>query len=181
MAKASLELSKKIIQVALLKSRSLDVLLGIQKTERHATKAYDVISGSTIVLNAEPTSYDEKMEMVQYAKQGVNAVTIVRLAELLEISQKKAAEFFHFSERTLRDYIKRDELLDVDSSEKIIKMFSLYLFGSEVLEGPDNFVKWLFKESHGLRNKIPADLMHTSDGIDLVYDELSRIEHGDFA
>ena len=167
--------------VVVLKSKKETVMLGNQVEEPLPQWAYDIYSGDQVSIEAEPINYEEKMEIVEYARLGINATTIIRLAELLKISQKKAADFFHFSERALRDYIKQDRLLDTDSSEKIIKMFSLYLFGSEVLESADNFVQWLFSPSLGLRNKIPADLMYSSDGIDLIHDELSRIDHGDFA
>lgn len=166
-------------QVAVINIRDQKVVLGSGVTQ--STEAFDIYSARPVVLSTIPIGYEEKMEMVELAKEGVKAQTIGRLAELLDISQKQAAEFFHFSERTLRDYIKKDQLLDPDSSEKIIKMFSLYLFGSEVLESSENFIEWMFKPSFGLGNRVPASLLYSSDGIDLIYDELSRIEYGDFA
>ena len=169
----------KPLQVAVLNVRDREVILGSNLESR--TEAYDIYHEKKVTLSGMPIGYDQKMEMIDLAKEGVNARAIARLADLLDVSQKQAAEFFHFSERTLRDYVKSDKLLDTDSSEKIIKMFSLYLFGISVFENPKGFINWLFKPSFGLGNRVPADLLYSSGGIDLVYDELSRIEYGDFA
>ena len=165
--------------VVVLDIHDQEVILGPNDTLK--TKAFDVYHQRPVTLPSLPIKYDQKMEIIDLAKQGVRAQAIARLADLLEISQKKAAEFFHFSERTLRDYIKNNRLLDPDSSEKIIKIFSLYVFGIDVLQSPSSFVNWLFKPSFGLGNRVPADLLYSSGGIDLVYEELSRIEYGDLA
>ncbi|MCG8391202.1 MAG: DUF2384 domain-containing protein [Cytophagales bacterium] len=166
-------------QVVILRVQDQDVILGSNDPSR--TKAFDIYHQKPVTLPVAPIEYDQKMEIIDLAKQGVRAQAIARLADLLEISQKQVAEFFHFSERTLRDYIKNNRLLDPDSSEKVIKMFSLYLFGLDVLESSSSFVNWLFKPSFGLGNRVPADLLYSSGGIDLVYEELSRIEYGDLA
>jgi putative toxin-antitoxin system antitoxin component (TIGR02293 family) len=142
---------------------------------------YDIYENKRVNISEVPLHYHSKMELVELSQEGVKAKTITRLAELLGISKRKASEFFHFSERTLNDYIKKDKVLDPDSSEKIIKMFSLYLFGCRVFGNGDNFINWMSKPSFGLKNKRPTTLLSSSDGIDLVQEELSRIEYGDFS
>lgn len=142
---------------------------------------FDIIHRQKVQLVGDSIGYNSKMELVEFAHEGVKASVIERLADLLKISVKEATRFFHFSERSLRSYIKEDKLLDPDSSEKILKIFSLYLYGCEVFGNENNFINWIYKPSFGLRNKIPVDLLYSSDGIDLVHDELARIEHGDLA
>ena len=142
---------------------------------------YDVRTDSPVQLAEPPVLYHSKMEMVELAQKGVKSNTIKDLIELLDVSITDMAGFFHFSERTLRDYIKQNKVLDPDSSEKVLKILSLYLYGSDVFESSENFIKWLYAPSYGLQNKIPVNLLYSSDGIDLVHDEISRIEHGDLA
>ena len=172
-----------LVGVLMLEVKGELVTLSGQTERYRVPKAsyFDIYKGETVKLVEPPILYESKMEMVELAQEGVKANTIKRLAELLGISIAEAAEFFHFSERTLRDYVKKDKLLDPDSSEKVLKIFSLYLFGYNVLEGSENFIKWLYQPSFGLRDKIPATLLYSSDGIDLVHDELARIEHGDLS
>lgn len=158
------------------------VVLGAYTSHRNLIKNwYDIYEDKKVKVAGDPLHYHSKMELVEVAQKGVGAKTIDRLAELLKITKKQASEFFHFSERSLNDYIKKDQILDPDSSEKILKMFSLYLLGLEVFRSRDNFINWLSKPSFGLRNKIPKSLLSSSAGIDLIQEELSRIEHGDFA
>lgn len=157
------------------------ILGGIYAPGYTQNTGYDIYQHKNINISAAPLHYHSKMELVELAREGVKATTINRLAELLKITKKQASEFFHFSERTLNDYIKKDKVLDPDSSEKILKMFSLYLFGCKVFESSDRFINWLSKPSFGLRNKKPTTLLSSSDGIDLIQEELSRIEYGDFA
>ncbi len=146
-----------------------------------ARKVYDLYRQSEVSIEAKALQYRSKLELVEKARSGVRADTIKRLAELLNITQEKASEFFHFQLRTLRKYIKEGKLLDPDSSEKVLKMFSLYLYGSEVFEGSDNFVAWLHRPAYGMQNRVPVELLYSSDGIDLIYEEVARIEHGDLS
>lgn len=157
------------------------ILGGVYGPGSTQNTGYDIYKDRNINISAAPLHYHSKLELVELAGEGVEAKTINRLAELLKITKKQASEFFHFSERTLNDYIKKDKILDPDSSEKILKIFSLYLFGCEVFGSRDNFINWLSKPSFGLRNKKPTTLLSSSDGIDLIQEELSRIEYGDFA
>lgn len=142
---------------------------------------HDLYNNIKISASVAPLHYHSKMELVELAQEGISAKSIDRLTELLKITKKQASEFFHFSERSLNDYVKHDKVLDPDSSEKILKIFSLYLFGLEVFGSSDSFINWLSKPSIGLRNKLPTTLLSSSDGIDLVQEELSRIEYGDLA
>ena len=171
---------------------SIVAVLGVGKAMKHVVLSnsrfvdptldvYDIFNEEKVEAPGEPIEYESKMELVEFAKTGVAANTIHRLADILKIPIKDIVEFFNLSGRTLRKYVKENIVLDPDSSEKILKIFSLYLYGCDVLGGSENFVKWIQRPSFGLRNKIPAELLYSSDGIDLVRDELSRIEFGDIA
>ena len=62
-------------------------------------------------------------------------------------------------------------------------MDSLALFekGTEVFGSQEQFQCWMEKPSYGLGEQIPADLIVRSGGIELILDELIRIEYGDLA
>jgi len=62
-----------------------------------------------------------------------------------------------------------------------LKLIVLYRKGVEVFSSITNFNKWLHKPSFGLGKKIPYSLMNTTTGIDLIFEELVRIEYGDLA
>src|SRR4030043_226995 len=60
--------------------------------------------------------------------------------------------------------------------EVSIKLRDLYKKGVEIFGNSSRFNTWLSRESAGLGSMQPLDLMGTSTGIDLVYEELLRIE-----
>jgi putative toxin-antitoxin system antitoxin component (TIGR02293 family) len=72
-------------------------------------------------------------------------------------------------------------MLDAVTSEKLLKLFALYNKGSEVFGSLDAFTDWLSKPAYGIGSQIPQDIIDTMTGIDLIHDELVRIEYGDLA
>ncbi|MDO6470233.1 MbcA/ParS/Xre antitoxin family protein [Maribacter sp. 1_MG-2023] len=53
--------------------------------------------------------------------------------------------------------------------------------GEKVFGDKSNFQIWLNLESKALGNITPKSLLETEEGIQLVNDELGRIEHGIFS
>ncbi|WP_299317295.1 MbcA/ParS/Xre antitoxin family protein [uncultured Maribacter sp.] len=51
-------------------------------------------------------------------------------------------------------------------------------FGNEVFGDNTNFEKWLNSKSIALGNVVPKSFLKTFEGIQLVKDELGRIEQG---
>jgi putative toxin-antitoxin system antitoxin component (TIGR02293 family) len=83
--------------------------------------------------------------------------------------------------KTFTSYQKNKTALDPVISEKLLKIFSLYQKGVTVFGTVDEFNLWLAAPAFGLGKAVPKDLLDTITGIDLVSEELSRIEHGDLA
>jgi len=59
-----------------------------------------------------------------------------------------------------------------------LKCMNLLIKGTEVFGEIDAFTRWLKKPAYGLGDKVPLDLLNTITGIDLVVEELIRIEFG---
>ncbi len=53
--------------------------------------------------------------------------------------------------------------------------------GKEVIGDPQAFLRWLKKPAYGLEEQITMNVLQTSCGIDLVIEELDRIDYGDFS
>ena len=84
------------------------------------------------------------------------------------------------SDRTLRRYTARQKL-NPEQSERIIELAKLYSRGEEVFGNMDAFKQWMNSTVIALGNKKPKTYLDTSLGIDLLMNELGRIEHGIFA
>jgi putative toxin-antitoxin system antitoxin component (TIGR02293 family) len=83
--------------------------------------------------------------------------------------------------KTFTSYKKNQTSLDPVVSEKLLKIFSLYDKGLAVFGNISEFNLWLSTPSFGLGKSIPRDLLDTITGIELVSEELTRIEYGDLA
>ena len=89
-----------------------------------------------------------------------------------------AEEVFEISPKTLTSYKKSKKELPVRINEHILKIKELYKKGVELFEDIERFNNWLKNESYGLGNIKPNTLLNSITGIDLIYEELVRIEFG---
>lgn len=67
------------------------------------------------------------------------------------------------------------------SSKKILELLKLFNKGNEVFGDESNFKNWLQEESIALGRQKPIDILQTSKGIQIIWEELTRIEHGIFS
>ncbi len=73
-----------------------------------------------------------------------------------------------------------DILLDKRTSEHIIKLAELSSRGTEVFENEEKFKRWLNTPIGAFQGKKPIEYIDTITGIEMILDELGRIEHGIF-
>jgi putative toxin-antitoxin system antitoxin component (TIGR02293 family) len=99
--------------------------------------------------------------------------------KISEMPNKVLAEqVFEISPKTLHSYRNSIKDLPVRIYEHILKLEGLYKKGVEIFESSEHFNIWLKSESYGLGNVKPIKLINSITGIDLVYEELVRIEYG---
>jgi putative toxin-antitoxin system antitoxin component (TIGR02293 family) len=89
-----------------------------------------------------------------------------------------ASHVYEMTPKTLSSYRQKGKVLPTRSLEVSIKLQDLYAKGTGIFGDKTNFNHWLEKESYGLGMRKPINLLNTSSGIDLVYEELVRIEFG---
>lgn len=113
-------------------------------------------------------------------KKGLHRNSINSFIKHSSLTLKQVAKLIHVSERTLQRY-SSDRTMDINSSERLIELTRLFHKGINVFNEREKFIIWLDRPNKSLANSKPIDLMETSIGIDLVMDELLRIEHGVFS
>lgn len=102
-----------------------------------------------------------------------------RFIKISSISNKLLAEkVFEISPKTLYTYRHSNKKLPIRINEQILKLEELYKKGIELFESSDQFNKWLKSESYGLGNIKPVEMINSITGIDLIFEELVRIEFG---
>jgi putative toxin-antitoxin system antitoxin component (TIGR02293 family) len=88
------------------------------------------------------------------------------------------AQFLHISERTIQRLSKENRSFDMHQSERIIQIMILHHLGVEVFGSSEKFNTWMRTENPALGKIMPKQLLDSAFGIDMVKDELLRIEHG---
>jgi putative toxin-antitoxin system antitoxin component (TIGR02293 family) len=114
---------------------------------------------------------------VNIIREGLQNKSITSFIKHSTLSKKQVAKLLHISERTLQRN-SPDKLIDMVSSERLLELTRLFHQGIEVFNEKGKFITWLNRPNRSLNDQIPIELIETSIGIDLVIDELLRIEYG---
>lgn len=123
----------------------------------------------------------DKITIVLSSRRGVDAVLFFDLAELTGYKREEMAPLFDTSLKTLLRYKETKRKLSPVAGELALKMLALFQHGEAIFGSIAEFRSWLDVPAYGLGNQRPFDLMQTSGGIDLIDDELARIEFGALA
>ena len=124
-------------------------------------------------------SFDSN-RLVTLVREGVQFSVFSKLLKRISFSLQEWSSFLHLSERTMQRYQKENKTFDISSSEKIIQITILYEFGVSVFGNKENFDSWLIAKNVALGSK-PIELLDTVFGIEIINNELIKIEHGIFA
>ncbi len=124
-------------------------------------------------------SFDSN-RLVTLVREGVQFSVFSKLLKSISFSLQEWSSFLHLSERTMQRYQKENKTFDISSSEKIIQITILYEFGVSVFGNKENFDSWLITKNVALGSK-PIELLDTVFGIEIINNELIKIEHGIFA
>lgn len=119
-------------------------------------------------------------DLIPVIREGVPKKALDNLVIKTGINKNELPNILSTSERTLRRYSDKQKL-SPEQSERIIELAKLYSRGENVFGTLDAFKEWMESSVMSLGNKKPAEFLDTSLGIQLLMDELGRIEHGIFA
>ncbi len=119
--------------------------------------------------------------MANRARAGISVSAFFDLAAVSGLTNDELASLLDISFKTIQRYEKDGKKLNALNSEQLLKMIALYQKAEEVFGDLESFNRWLRKPSAGLGSHEPIQFMKTSGGIDLIHDELLRIEFGALA
>ncbi len=126
-------------------------------------------------------SLKDRLLMAMVIRQGVPYSFFEKIKTLSPFTLAEWAEILNISTRSFQRYREDNQLFKSLQSEKIIELGELMLLGYEVFGDGRKFLQWLQMPSFALGQRRPADLLVDSYGLELVSDELHRIEHGVFS
>jgi putative toxin-antitoxin system antitoxin component (TIGR02293 family) len=123
------------------------------------------------------TDIKNENDFIRLIRAGIPKQAMNHLMEIADISLTEMAMIVHTSDRTLRRYSDHQKLSQ-EQSERMIELAKLYSRGEEVFGSINMFKDWMDSTLLSLGNKKPKAFLDTSMGIQMIMDELGRIEHG---
>jgi putative toxin-antitoxin system antitoxin component (TIGR02293 family) len=133
------------------------------------------------ILSKYQKSFNNDIAVVANSKKGLRAEAVFDFISLSDFSFPFIEKVLNKTMKTFTSYKKNQTALDPVVSEKLLKIFSLYDKGDKIFGSVGEFNQWLATPSFGLGKFVPRDLLDTITGIELVSEELTRIEYGDLA
>lgn len=124
------------------------------------------------------TDEETSLSLITLVREGIPYKDFKRIVENSPFAFTEWADFLHLSERTIQRYKKENKSFDPLHTEKIIEIAILLSIGMDVFGDKDNFNRWLGSKSVTLGGIKPMELLDSSFGIEMVRDELGRVEHG---
>lgn len=135
------------------------------------------IVGRSLNLKQTTTS---NQDLIELARNGLNRSAVDSLAKKLQISVRDLASYLHISERNLQRYTL-DQELSSNVSDRLIQIAKVYAKAVDVFEDEEAAVAWLKYPSQALGGITPLSCLDNFSGIELVTDELGRIDYGVYA
>ncbi len=134
------------------------------------------------ILSKYENSIKDNISIVNHSMKGLSTAVFFDFVEISGINKNQLAEeIFEISLKTINRYKQDQKKFNPRNSELLLKLLALYKKGIFVFGQLSGFKQWLLKPAFGLGGKIPYELMITGTGIDLILEELIRIEYGDLA
>lgn len=131
----------------------------------------------------EPITYESLDEMdvlylIRTVRKGIVYPRFAELTKAFPFSVNDWSGFLHLSERTIQRYQKEERSFDPVSSERIIEITLLYKHAVEVFGSKKKLDAWLDIQNAALGGSKPKELLDSTFGLQLIRNELARIEHG---
>ncbi len=131
------------------------------------------------MLDLEDKPTHSPYDLLDILQGGIGARSIATLEKSLDVKPAQMARILGISPKTLERY-KADgrKKLSPTVSERIMRIATLKERALEVFDDDVKAVGWLRSPSVALGWRAPVDIIPFNLGIDLVMNELGRIEHG---
>ena len=116
--------------------------------------------------------------VINEVRKGIAYSSFTNAVKNIPLTLREWSGILDLSERTLQRYKKEKRAFDTLQSEKIVQVTLLIRYGRDVFGDEKKFNLWLNTENLSIGNIKPKELLDSSFGIDLLKDELTRIENG---
>ena len=133
------------------------------------------------IAQLRESDINDNAKMSELVAHGIAISSVQELGKKMALSQERLGELLSIPKRTLHRRVQKQELLKQDESERVLRLFRLYLRATEVFEDRDRALRWLSSHPKALAGRTPLEFARTEPGARLVEDLLGRIEEGVFS
>lgn len=116
--------------------------------------------------------------LIKMVREGIPYSEFATISSTSPFTAKEWANYLNVSTRTLERHRDDNKTFRQEQSERILAIYQLLNFGTLVFGDTTGFFNWLGSESIALGGIKPKELLDTSIGINIIKDELGRLEHG---
>ena len=132
------------------------------------------------ILGIKDTVVTTSSDWVQMVRNGFRVKAIRNLMAHTAITIDEMAIYTHTDKKILLSYDGRKKL-DPVLTERTAEIANVYSKGELLMGDAATFKQWMEQPITPLGNKKPKEFLDTSFGIQMLMDELGRIEHGIYA
>ena len=132
-----------------------------------------LLGGYEVIGHAAKTD----MDLYEISRNGLPKKALLNLASNLKVSLRAMTQLLNVAERTIQRKADLD-LLDCSTTEQVLQLAEVFSRGHEVFGSSERFQKWTNTEQLSLGGKQPKELLQSRFGVQMVLDELGRIEYG---
>ena len=116
--------------------------------------------------------------LIKLVREGISYSDFNKVSNRTPFTSKEWASYLNVSVRTMERHREENKVFRKEQSERILSIYQLLNYGQSVFGKRENFFEWMSSESIALGGVKPKELLDTSIGINMVKDELGRLEHG---
>jgi len=131
----------------------------------------------TEFVNNKSNSPRTKLKIIHASRNGVSRSDLKKFSLRVALPLTKISEIVPASYSTLAKKLNYDK----EVSERLFEIAEVYAKGFEVFGDEKKFTRWLNKSNIALGGEVPFSLLDTSYGVQLVLNEITRIDYGIFA
>ena len=103
-----------------------------------------------------------------------------KIAALAPFTQKEWGAILHLSEKTIQRYARDNSFFEGIYADRILHVNELIDLGKETFTDADALYRWLKREKNILGVRLGFNALTSTKGIQLLMEEMGRIQHGIF-
>lgn len=111
-------------------------------------------------------------------RQGVPIDLVIRLQELLSLTDEQAARLIGRSRSTYARHRRRETELGMSEAERAVRYVRLLALAAETFGSLEDATAWMREPNRALDEETPLEMAETNPGATIVRDLLLGLQHG---